>query len=94
MQLVRCPSVASRRLPDPVDVPISLPIPHLRPSSHVRPMVTLRRQMQAARLCTQAVWDSESSDSSLSMADLKFQLNAALKVEDYKTAADLRDTIQ
>jgi len=30
----------------------------------------------------------------MSVADLRTQLNAALKVEDYKTAADLRDSIQ
>eukprot|EP00983_Pelagomonas_calceolata_P008219 268952-Pelagomonas_calceolata.AAC.1 len=49
------------------------------------------RQLVGVRLQTRAVWDGENN---MSIADLRSQLNAALEVEDYKAAADLRDSIQ
>lgn len=51
-----------------------------------------RRLVKAQTVIPKAgsVWDADS----MSLADLRSQLSSALEVEDYKTAADLRDSIQ
>eukprot|EP00197_Chlamydomonas_leiostraca_P011393 CAMPEP_0202867756 /NCGR_PEP_ID=MMETSP1391-20130828/9606_1 /ASSEMBLY_ACC=CAM_ASM_000867 /TAXON_ID=1034604 /ORGANISM="Chlamydomonas leiostraca, Strain SAG 11-49" /LENGTH=211 /DNA_ID=CAMNT_0049547819 /DNA_START=20 /DNA_END=655 /DNA_ORIENTATION=+ len=55
-------------------------------------LITSRPQLRCSRrssFVARAVWDE-----SMTLADLRNQLEAALKVEDYKAAAKLRDAIQ